>query len=326
MERRYINSIKEELTDMLIKNGDTERAIEIANAPLFSPILKAIEAHAEAEPNMIDINTMFGEIIYDLTILNSEFAISANSIKELMESTDTRLLLVKRNLLVEKERQQDINILCNKYSEFSSVVNLTDDYFEGNFSSNDDIFSAQIVNQSKVQYEIISIGGNGYEGNMYVYKDKEFLEDKLSTANRKFINDDSKITTYEYSRITASNKEKESFPEVNFDSIEARCTITLSSKVSFNSLKVSSSSSKISLMDIQTSNDGIEFKSQTKRTIAFNDLERKYDTFDYIAGSGIICFPQTKFLKIVLQSNEYTDDKIAFEKTEVTGIDKEGGN
>jgi hypothetical protein len=316
MAIKYITGLRKSYAKSLRSNGRMDRAIAIANAPIYSPVLKINEAHPEAEPDIMAYNEMINDTICDFSILNLEFESMGLSMKEIMEDAKLRLDAVKSILLKEKERQQDLNILCNKYSDFSNVIKITADMAEGNFYEEDGVFSAAIVSQGQVDYGVSSIDGNGYEGNKYVYKNESFVNDSIDTSKRSFINDGSFITAYEYSRLTASNSEKVSFKDLNFDSIEARCSITMTSPIPFNLIKFSGETVNVSVVDVFVSDDGIQFTKVLKKMITLNNRTKQYETHDYIEGNGILSFPSTRFLRLSLQSNGYTDDTIAFVKTE----------
>lgn len=312
----YIGGMRKAYIDQLIANGDFDRANEIANQDnIYTPILKTRDVHQDEEPDPKDYNEMICDLVYDLSILNVEFCTMGYSFNELILDTNNRLKAVRKALRAEQERQQDINMLCNKYTEFSQTINLTGDDFTGNFSETDGIFTANITNLNNVDIQVTAVEGNGYEGNKYVYKDKDFLEKTISTASRKYITDGAEIPLYEYSRITADNTEKDIFPLVNFDSIEAKCSITLYSQSKFNKLIIESPQTDIVLSDISISDDGVIFENVNKENIEFNNTDKKYETINYIPGSGIVCFPSTFFVKITLESRSTTDDIIAFMKS-----------
>jgi hypothetical protein len=312
MERRRIDNIREEYRDLLESLDREERALEVNNSPTYSPLLKVDEVHPEAEPDPSIYNNMINDIIFDTVSIDEELCNAALDFKILLEDTKLRLDKVKVELATEKERQQDINILCNQYSEFGSAINLTAEDFTGDFNNEYNVFSGKVISRENVAIGIVSIEGNGYEGNKNVYKDGAFPNAVLDTSNRKFLNDGSTITVYEYSRITASNTEKQIFSDVNIDSVEAKCTMTIRSFTSFNALQIASDSKDLILFGVSTSEDGVQFKETLIKPIELNNTNKKYEIQNYIPGSKLICFPATKYLKITLQSNSYTDEKIAF--------------
>jgi hypothetical protein len=320
MATDHISKLKQAYQATLTNKERSDRALEIASQPLYSPLLKPVELHAEEEPNLIDINSMMKEIGFDVTILNAELGNSANMLKTLITNTDTRLKAVKNILESERERQQDINMLCNKYTEFGKVTSLSPNDFTGQYGTEDGVFFAMVSGKNNASYSIQSVEGNGYEGNKYVYKDNAFLEDSINTSSRNFINDGSSITAYEYSRITASNTEPEIFPLVNFDSVDAKCTIAIASSDYISAVKIASDN-KIIVTEVAVSSDGAEYKTVLDISIEINDSSLKYNTSDYICGSGIISFPLTKYVKLTIMSSGTTEDQIAFTKIIITSAD-----
>lgn len=315
---RYIGNMRNAYIGQLLINNDYDRAEELAMAQdIYTPILKVREAHPDEEPNPKYFNEMICDLIYDFSILNVEIASIGYEFKELIESVKNRLGSVKESLEIERERQQDIDVLCNKYTEFSEIINLTGEDFTGTFSESNGVFTAQIKSPKKVSVKVLNVEGNGYEGNKYVYKDGDFLEKTIDTSKREFIVDGSVIPLYEYSRITASNTEKNIFSLVNFDSIEAKCSITLFSPTKFNKLIIDSPQKEIVLSDVSISNDGVIFSNVIKESLEFNNTDKKYEVKNYIPGSKVICFPSTNYVKITLESKGTTNDAIAFMKSKI---------
>lgn len=311
----YAAGIRQTYAQQLLKNGDEDRSREVLTGDPYSPILKVREAYPDAQPSTQDFNEMLQDLIQDMTILNVSFSTAGYSMKDLMLDTRSRLNNVKSMLAAEKERLMDINVLCNKYTDFGTAVNLTGLDFSGNFSEDSGVFTAKVIGTNQVTLNVVTVEGNGYEGNNYVYKDSKFLKDTINTANRASIIDGNDIPLYEYSRITAKNTETDIFPLVNFDSVEAKCSIVISSLDEFNKLKIASPQKDIMVADILISKDGMSFKSVLSKPINLNNVDKKYTTKNYIPGSGIVCFPKTNYLKITLASNSTEDDVIAFSKT-----------
>lgn len=281
----------------------------------LSPLTDPLLLHGEQEVAPTELNGMFNTIATDLNVLNYGLCTAASNIKTFMENVKMRLDGAQKIIVQEQERQQDLNMLCNNYSDFGMVVNMTPDDFTGNFSSDGELFLMDTANDNRVDIKIDSISGNGYEGNKYVYSNNAFQQESVDTSNRAFITDGSTITLYEYSRLTAETTETDVPPEVNFDSIEATCTIILTAKSTFNTVKLISDSKELKLLSIEVSDDGIIYKQVNSETYDLKNRFNKYNVQNYIPDSGIICFPETKYAKLVLQSAGYTLDSIAFYKT-----------
>lgn len=320
MESRFIDQSKQDYSKMLLANGSLERSKEVAELDSYEPVFKFRPAHDQAEPSAKDLNEMINESYVDINALIIGFREAGKDFHNLMLTTDAKLKKIKQQLLIEKEKLDDLNILCNQYTDFNSVINLDDTNLFGSYSYENGIISSKVQSQEAVSYTISGIDGNGYEGNDYVYKSDAFLKDSIDTSSRSYINDNNDLTIYEYSRITASNSEKDVFQYVNFDSIEAKATISITSINEFNKIIINVSSKDTYLTGVLTSTDGISYKNVLSEPIEVNNETLKYENVNYIASSGMLCFPSTKYLKLVFESNGVTDDVLAFEK--VTIIDK----
>jgi hypothetical protein len=310
--KQYLRALKKAYCDKLTLKGEIDRAKEIYSADLYDPIFKVRTLHPDSEPNIDEYNEMMDDIIRDLSIITTEIGQAAYDIRGIMTDVNVKLFDIKNTLAEEKEKLFDMSILCSKYPNINAVTKLTANDFSGDFSTMDNMLCAKITGTTPISYEVVSVEGNGYEGNDYVFKNGAFLKNTIDTANRAFINDGSEITVYEYSRITADNSEKQIFSDVNLDSIEANCTVTLSSTIKFNNAKIKSDSQGLKIVSVLVSDNGTLFKEVIEDTLQVNDASNKYDVVNYIPGSGLICFPDTNYVKIVFQSNGYTDDIIAF--------------
>ena len=126
---------------------------------------------------------------------------------------------------------------------------------------------------------------------------------------------DNNISTYwEYSRITASNKEENLLSDFNKDSSEAKCTITLKFDQITNEMAIKSTIEGLKVTSIRYSNDNLSYKDLNILPFTINKKEASYKNQDYIYGSNIIAFPDSLYLKITFESNGYLSDTIAFEK------------
>lgn len=320
MDRVGIVAIKNAYQQDLVETGKLDKSKELAKKELYEPVFTARSVHPEEEPDTEDMNTALIEIGLDLAIVNREIANSAKAFDGLMEDMKLRLDAVDQQLHQEEERLKDINILCGNYTEFDRVVTLTEADFEGNFSTDQSTtFMAYATKLEPVTLQVMQVRGNGYEGNGNVYTNGQFLKDTIDTAKQDFLIDSSMITAYEYSRLTADASEKLFPPNVNFDREEAECSILIGAVDYFNTIKVTSDFINVIIKDVLTSADaGVTFTSTLSKEIKINNLDAKYESSAYAYGSGIICFPQTKYLKIVFRSYGTTTDKIAFKNIDTT--------
>lgn len=314
MSDNYSKSKRESYAKELAISGDLTKAKEVAMTDYYEPIFDNIELHPEIEIDKNDFNTIFNDAGVDLNILNNSMYDSINDFKSLLDMTRTKLDNIKSILKTEKERLEDINILCNKYSDFSNVICVTDNNTSGSLLYNNNVFSLNTKSYQSIDFSIENITGNGYEGNNYVYKNNDFVNNSRDTSDRSYINDDSNLTYYEYSRIVASNSEKEVFSQVNFDSITARCSILLKANDLINTLEISMDTDDVLLESLSTSLDGQTFSQSSLKNIAINDKNSRYNEESYIYGCGKLSFKDCYYVKIILKSTKFTDEQIAFIK------------
>lgn len=327
MEYIGIKNIKETYSNQLVNNNDISKANRIILSDTDVPIFNSLNIYEESEPNKNEINESISDISIDLLALNKEFVAIANKYKDLMSNTKMRLEAVERKLTIEENRIKDLNIICGNYDEFTSIKTLDNKYFSNsNFGYNDYTFFAYQYNspsKNKPNLTILSIDGNGYEGNKYVYKDGAFLSSSIDTSARNYLIDTHISTAYEYSRLTCNSKIVNYPQDVNFDAEEALCTITLKSDNKINTLQINSDIKTLILKDILcSSDDGKTYNSYWDKEISINDLIGIYNDNNYIYGTGIICFPTTNYLKLIFKSNGVTYDKIAYSSIDTTIADK----
>jgi hypothetical protein len=276
----------------------------------FNPIY----IHPEEEPIIDDINKNITEIDTDLKYIDNTLTSLASSYNSLMESTKMKLNNIKDLINLEKERQEDINILCSKYSDFSSVMNLSASDFEGDLTIDNGVLTAAIYATNSVYFTADDVSGNGMAGNDYVYQNDAFLSDTLSTSNPSTMCDDSLTTYYEYQRITVNNTDEAPLA-FNRDSNEAECSIILSSGDYFNKVLINSDRDDLVLKEVYISKDGANYTLDKEYNIQINKIQEKYKDSSYIYGSGIISVSLTKYVKLCFKSNGYTEDTLAFIKT-----------
>lgn len=279
---------------------------------LKSPIL----IHQEESPDINELNNNISEVFKNTNIIDDEFVKSGIRIKSLIDSTKLKLKSIKDYLIAEKERQEDINILCNKYTNFSSVITLNKEDFTGNLSFDNNVISARLKQDvNKIKSSVININGNGFEGNEYVFSNGDFLNKTLDTSNRNAITDATLGTFYEYSRITLSES-IEGVPNIfNKDSISAECSIDIEAEEIVNKLIINSDKDDLILSKVYVSLDGLSYKLDNEYNLPINERYERYNTQEYIFGSGIISIEPSKYIKLIFRSSSYSNDTIAFVNT-----------
>lgn len=262
-----------------------------------------------------------GELINiqeDLVQIDNALISAGHQVYNLMTNTILRLDNVYANIMAEKERFQDMQMLCNKYNDYDQVKLLDDTNFKGAFDYSDGVFSPLRTTSKKITIQAVDVFGNGYEGNKYVYKDYAYTNDTLDTSVRKNITDGKETSYYEYSRITVSNSEEAVLSDFNKDNKEATCTITFRASEPINELEIKSDDANTTITHISYSLDGIEYVEMSIPYISINNKLDSYGNTGYIYGSGQIVFPEkTSLFKITFQSNGYRDDIIYYDKTEL---------
>ena len=77
---------------------------------------------------------IFNDIEIDLKSINGQLLETINNFKKLMQSTKAKFDNINTILNTEKERMRDLSILCNKYSNFAKVIQLTDTNVNGDYT------------------------------------------------------------------------------------------------------------------------------------------------------------------------------------------------
>lgn len=167
-----------------IKRSVSEKEIDIAN----------IYLHPEEYGNTKLNNALENGFKYIKEIYNTTTEL-ANKVDLLLNRSVKRLETVSDIITSEKERLQDISMLCNAKTDYDNAIPLTDYYFTGNFEYQDGVFSSKTTQSINTAATVIDVTGNGYEGNKYVLQNKSYLENILNTSNRNAIIDNN-ISTY----------------------------------------------------------------------------------------------------------------------------------
>ena len=312
MEYLGLKTMKEEYANMLLSK-DTEKANRIFNSSTDTPVTEPLEMHPEEEIQKEVIENQFTDIIVDMQSLNYEMLEATKNYTSLMTDIVTRLNSVDTALEAERNRIQDMNIICGNYNEFTTVKQIkTSDVYGTVGLLGDYIFTAHTDNASVGKFGVTFVEGNGFAGNKFVYNNKEYAINNMNTSNEQNIYDGNPLTIYEYSRLTSIGNKTETTPaEINFDKEEARCSINIRCEDTISMLHLDMDSHVI-LEDVLYSDDGIIYKSAWTTPKEINNINQSYIDPNYIYGTGVISFPPSQFIKLQLASNGATDDKLAF--------------
>ena len=265
------------------------------------------------------INNELVNIKDDLVQIDNALITVGEQVYKLMTNTILRLNNIHTNIMTEKERYQDMQMLCNKYNDYDNVRLLDKEDFFGSFTYENGVFSSNRSNEEVVKIYVVDVFGNGYEGNKYVYKDYMYTNKVLDTSVRTNITDNKITSYYEYSRITVSNTEDACLTDFNKDNKEAQCTISFQAEQLINEIEIKSDDSNIIVTNVSYSLDGVEYIDMDIPYISINNKLDSYENYGYVYGSGKIVFPyRTQLFKITFQSNSYTNDVLAYQKALIT--------
>lgn len=293
-----------------------DRYIESIKNSLSSTDMKYKETYIHPEEYGNEkINEAIKNGYEDIKTLDSKIKNLGKQTNELLEKTVKRLDIVMDVINSEKERLQDIVMLCNAKTDFENAITLKDSDFTGKFNYENGVFSCQTSSESYISGKIEAVEGNGYVGNKYVRNEKGYQEKIISTKNSTFLLDNNLSTYWEYSRITASSNEKYLISDFHTDSSEASCTITFELKSAANELLLKSNLNTIKVTGVRYSNDGVKYNDLDILPFTINQKSESYKNQGYIYGSNIISFPKSKYVKITFQSTGYLNEVIAFERT-----------
>lgn len=260
------------------------------------------------------INTAIKQSNEDIATLDTKIKEIAVSTNDLLEKTVKRLDVVMDIITAEKERLQDIVMLCNDKTDYANAIPLADKDFEGSFFYDNGVFSCNSSHSSSVQGEVETVEGNGYIGNKYVVSDNGYQEKTFSTKQSTALLDNNLSTYWEYSRITASSTEEYLISDFHTDDAEASCTITFKLKSEANELLLKSNLNTVKVVGVRYSSDGVRYSDLDVLPFTINQKDESYKEQGYIYGSNIISFPKSKYIKITFQSTGYLNDIIAFER------------
>ncbi len=266
----------------------------------YDPYYIGFAMHPE-EGKESKINDELLKIRDDLQQIDTALITAGEQVYALMTNTILRLNNIHSNIMMEKERYQDMQMLCNKYTDYDKVRSLDNTDFKGAFVYEEGDFAPSRNTSKSVNIHVVDVFGNGYEGNKYVYKDYIYSNTVLDTSVRTNITDDKITSYYEYSRITISNSEDEQLPDFNKDNKEAQCTITFQAEEPINEIDIRSDDSTVLITNIAYSVNGVDFVDMSIPYMSINNKLDSYENYGYVYGSGKIVFPSSvELFKVTL--------------------------
>ena len=163
-----------------------DRYVDMLHATLTTEMISSeTEIHPEESGNF-KINMATREGLEDIKTIDNTIKELGDKVDSLLLRTSNRLENVKNIIISEKERLQDIVMLCNNRTDYDNAIPLSDYHFEGDYTYKDGVFSSKTEQSTANRVQIIDVTGNGYEGNKYVRKDMSYLSDVLDTSIRRY--------------------------------------------------------------------------------------------------------------------------------------------
>lgn len=261
------------------------------------------------------INQTIKDGFSDIINIDNKIKDLGKQTNELLEKTVKRLDVVMDVINSEKERLQDIVMLCNVKTDYENAISLIDSDFTGKFNYEDGVFSCQTSSTTSVTGTVETVEGNGYIGNKYVRNENKYQEKVISTKNSTALLDNNLSTYWEYSRVTASSTEPYLISDFHTDDAEANCTVTFKLKSAANELLLKSNLNTVKVVGVRYSNDGVKYNDLDILPFTINQKNESYKNQGYIYGSNIISFPKSSYIKITFQSTGYLNEILAFERT-----------
>lgn len=322
MEYVGIESIKNAYRDALQKKGRYEDASALNRKEFTDPVYEGLTVHAETEPDLSVINDALQRIAIDIIALSAQYSSVADLYNDMMLEILTDLENVDEIIGMEEERIQDLNIITGNISSFTTVKTFTADDLSGTCSIEDKYtFMCHSTNRESVVLDIQDVSGNGYEGNAFVYNNNEYEQNSVDSSVRTKMTDRYSTTYWEYSRITMPKTAQRYPQDINFDNLEAECTVVLHSNDIFNSLRLQSDITNVSVEQISVSEDGgITYYDTMNYPIQILEDAQKYEDSTYIYGSGLLSFPGANYVKLKLKSHGVLNEQLAFNKVIVDNV------
>ena len=316
MELKAINTIRERYRSLL--SGDdryNEILIKLVEKPETEPILSVKETEAEGDLHYHEEQRQMSEILLDMYAVNNGMQETKNRIQNTISLLDTGLDNILSSVHKQKEQSKDINMICGKESEFSSVIPVPVSVFRENSAEvlNDKTFGAAAYNIKNIPYDIVSITGNGYSGNAFVYNDGTFENEVDDRSVVQYIFDSNETTVYEYSRLSTKDKTEAIGGVINYDDKEVECIITLALRSKANKAMIRSGDKGLIVRKIEISQDGFTYTTCSDTDLYINKTEASYLDHDYVYGSSVLCFPYASYVRFTLASNTICNDSIAIE-------------
>ena len=105
------------------------------------------------------INNAFDKGFTDVSNIDIQLKELAVKTEDVLSRTIKRLDVVKDTINAEKERLQDISMLCNAKTDYDNVIPLKDNSFIGTYTYEDGVFYSGLNTSSSVKFAVDDITG-----------------------------------------------------------------------------------------------------------------------------------------------------------------------
>ena len=313
MDLKSIYLIREKYRELLMADAAyNDILFALSSKEETEPIIQIQDTEPEADLSYNTEQRQLSEMLLDMHGINNAIQEVKNRVSEIIDETDESLEAIHNSISQQLEQVNDINMLCGRESNYNMIVPIYVSDFEDTSAELLDAktLGASLVGSESIDYDIVSVSGNGYSGNGFVYVDGEFAVDIDDRSKLEYISDTNDITIYEYSRLCADKRQNISSSYINYDDRPVECTITLSAAEAVCKAKISSADKNLCITRLETSMDGIRYTDRLAAPLYINDLSKIYNDSTYIYGSNTLCFPYSKFVRITLSNNDVTDEEI----------------
>lgn len=298
-------------------NNET-RSNEILAKSVNEPVFEPHDWHPEDLPNRIDFLQASMDIVMDIMTVDYKIIAASNKYTGLISDTIDRMNQVKERINRNKQRIEDINFITTSYKGLGNVIQITEDDISGSYTYSNNAYTAAAATQNDITTEVVSVNGNGYNGNSYVLEsDGSYAEESDDRGVYSNLTDNTPLTVFEYSRLCIKDKncyynstDTTTNSIVNNDTKDVVCTIELkpeSDDDQFNLLQLDTPCSGLKIQDVLISTNGTNYKSALGGEIDLG--ANAYHSANYTAGSSVISFPTCNYVKLVLSSNYYDSNE-----------------
>jgi len=320
MDVRAVRLMREEYKNLLAANPEYNKILfALSEKQDEEPITSIHEIEAESDLSYNDEQRQLSEILLDMHNINNAIQEVKDKVSSIIEEVDTSLNTVQAAISKQTEQVEDMTVLCGQNSLYNVVVPVyVSDFGETDAEMLDDkTIGAALLRSTLIPYDIVSVSGNGYSGNAFVYENGGFVSEIDDRSDLNYISDANDITVYEYSRLCADTKQAVASSYINYDDSPVECVVTLSAQEAVCKAHISSPDPSLCVTKLETSDDGIRYTNRLEKPLYINDVSKIYDGYAYIYGCPTLCFPYAKFVRITFSSNESHYEDIRIQEDDV---------